>query len=81
MGPLVGLIIVIVVLIIGGIYFWLERLDKERQTPGGEVQNNLRSDILGREAETDDLASLEADAAILSGFSLDEELFELEKEL
>lgn len=52
MGPLIGSIIVIIILVIGAIYFWGDKLNKQ------EVTESQPAAALGA---TDDTATLEQD--------------------
>ncbi|MEK9182847.1 MAG: hypothetical protein AAB809_02085 [Patescibacteria group bacterium] len=64
-GALTGLIIIIIILVLGGIYLWKSSV-KEEVTPVG-----LENDISGT---PDDTASLEADVNNIDLESLDSEI-------
>ncbi len=63
-GAVIGSAIVIILLILGALYFWGEKLSEQEQTP---VQNNSVSatdavvEKLNQQSSSDDLSSIEAD--------------------
>ena len=58
-GPLIGSIIIIVVIALGGLYFWANELDKEAKHRAlREAQIDAQRAIA---SSTDDLGSIEAD--------------------
>nr|QBM02320.1 hypothetical protein [uncultured archaeon] len=57
LGPIIGIIIVVIVLIIGALYFWGEKLNKANDLPQGDTMvNNLKS-----QQNSDEVSSIEAD--------------------
>ena len=64
-GALTGLIIIVIILILGGIYFWKSGI-KEDPTPTGVEDNTSLA--------PDDTASLEADVNNIDLESLDSEI-------
>lgn len=77
-GPIIGSIIVILVIIAGGVYFWLERTDNSAEIEAllnEEVpaEDNVLSGL--QEVETsDDIDAIEADLEGTDLDSLDDEL-------
>ena len=57
-GPLIGSIIIIVVVSLGGLYFWADHLDKEAKI---RMDAQLQKQELAHASSTDDLPSIEAD--------------------
>jgi len=69
-GPLVGIVIIIILLIIGGVYLW-----QSRTTPEAIPQTSTSTDQivnqLGRQSTSTDLADIEADVNATNLDSLD----------
>ena len=77
MGPLIGSIIVVLLIVLGGLYFWGERLNKENAQSAATPDVAL--DTLRTQDTSDELAALEADAEATDFSSLNESL-DLEEE-
>ena len=50
-GPLVGIIIILVVIILGGLYFWGQRLERNNYNPEPEQQQEESVGVADLEAE------------------------------
>ncbi len=52
-GPIIGIIIVVIVLIIGALYFWGEKLNKEKiNVPANQTVSTVSNPVVG-DATTD----------------------------
>ena len=58
-GPLIGSIIIIVVIALGGVYFWAEQLNKDAKARAEKETFNKQQ--MMQASSTDDLVSIEAD--------------------
>ena len=79
-GPIIGIVIVVIVLIIGALYFWGQRLNREVPvTPSSdtsalqEEQSDPSVTALNSQSSSDDYASIESDlnATNVDGLSSD----------
>lgn len=77
MGAIVGVIIIVIVLILGGLYFWGERLYKE--SPAEPAAEGSAAPAEGGSLDT--AAALEAELNALDAGNSENELSEAEKEL
>ena len=59
-GPLVAVIIILVLIIVGGLYFLKERSSQPTYVPEVPAGDNV-TDALNQQGTTDDLSSIEAD--------------------
>lgn len=55
-GPLIGLLIIIIILVIGGIYFFNERVQKEDVGTGADTQTSVKPD----DQSIDNMSSIDA---------------------
>jgi hypothetical protein len=85
-GPIVGIAIIVIVLIIGGIYLWftaIERIEDEPQLPtiqsGGETDAIVNE--LNSQSTSDELLEIEADLYATDLESLDTEIEDILNEL
>ena len=85
-GPLVGVAIIIIVLIVGGIYFWSTAVDRDKETrqlptiqSGGETDAIVNQ--LNTQGISDEVADIEADLNLTDLENLDSELDVLLNEL
>jgi len=64
-GPAIGVIIIILVLILGGLYFWGERMNKGSEIPNPQVENSATPDTqtqnLQQQSSSDDVNAMDAD--------------------
>jgi len=64
-GPAIGVIIIILVLILGGLYFWGERMNKGSEIPNPQVENSVTPDAqtqnLQQQSSSDDVNAIDAD--------------------
>jgi flagellar basal body-associated protein FliL len=64
-GPAIGIIIIIAVIVIGGLYFWGQRVSKQKAVPTPEnnstttIDQNIQN--LQKQSSADDINSIEAD--------------------
>ncbi len=72
MGPIIGSVIVVLLIVLGGLYFWGERLNKEGAS--GAAAPDVAVETLRSQGTSDDVASLEADAAASDFSGIDEKL-------
>jgi hypothetical protein len=93
LGPIIGVLIVVLVLILGGLYLWGQSLmngpagseqiiprsiqNNEPETPRAEAD----ADILGTVSSSDELDAIDADLESTLLDSLDTELDEIDREL
>lgn len=71
-GPAIGIIVIIAVIVLGGLYFWGQRAEREKATPAQTeaTTSNQTSQTSGADADiqamntqssSDDVSSIEAD--------------------
>ena len=61
-GPVIGIIIIVLILILGGLYFWGEKLNLNngyQQTT--EETSDAQTDQLNEQSSSDNLSAIEAD--------------------
>lgn len=82
-GPVVGSIIIVLVIVLGGLYFWGSRLNREETLSGDDIRNSSDAALgqLVRQSNSDDLSAIEADAKATNLDGLDSEVNKIEKEL
>ncbi|MBL7045458.1 MAG: hypothetical protein ISR99_00245 [Parcubacteria group bacterium] len=83
-GPFVGIVIIVLVLVVGGLYFWGSKLSKERQdlvTPE-EIQAEADPSLeaLSTQSTSDAVADIEADLDTTDLGGLDAELADIDTE-
>ena len=71
-GPLVGIVIIIILLIIGGVYLWQSRTAPET-IPQTSTSTDQVVEQLGQQSTSTDLADIEADVNATDLDSLDAE--------
>lgn len=83
-GPIIGIIIIVAVLVIGGLYFWGSKLSKETQdsmTPEEIVaEEDAARTALETQSTSDTVESIEEDLNITDLEGLDAELGDIETE-
>jgi len=89
-GPILGVLIVVLVLILGGLYLWGGTIsDTEEMVEPGPIENNepetvrAKADeqILNTTSPSDEIGAIEADLESTNLDELDAELDEIEREL
>ena len=75
-GPIVGIIIVIIVLVIGALYFWGERLNKTESDSSQSISAEVGDPAVGaleKQSTSDELSSIEQDlnATAIDGLDAD----------
>ncbi len=83
-GPIVGAVIIVLILVLGGLYFWGERLNESQESLTAEQIEQTPDQTLAElkaQSESDELLDIEADAAATDLGNLDTELKNIETEL
>lgn len=83
-GPIVGAVIIVLILVLGGLYFWGERLNESQESLTAEQIEQTPDETLlelKTQGGSDELADIEADAAATDLENLDIELKNIEAEL
>jgi len=83
-GPIVGIIVIVVVLIFGGLYFWGQQIIKEGASPTSEEILNapdVKLNSLETQDTSDEINAIEKDLNATNLENLDEELMTIEQEL
>ncbi len=83
-GPIVGAVIIVLILVLGGLYFWGERLNQSQEALTAEQIEQAPDDSLAKlkaQGSSDELADIEADAAATDLEGLNAELKNIEAEL
>lgn len=80
-GSLIGIIIIIAIIVIGGLYFWGKQIN-DAQTPE-EIMNqpDPQAQSLREQGSSDDIQSIENDLEATQLNNLDAELEDIEQEL
>lgn len=84
MGPVVGIIIIVIILIVGAFYFWSTRLQPAIEAPQAGSQTTEADPFvsnLGAVGSSDDLGSIEADLNATNLDGLDSGLNSVDQEL
>ncbi len=76
-GPLIGIVIVIAIIVLGGMYFWGQRVEQT----GNAVEGDTATQSLQNQGTSDDLAAIETDVSSTQLDSLDSELGNIDAEL
>lgn len=86
-GPVIGISIIVLVLLVGGLYFWGEQAKKqerqETEQKAREIENapDSKTDRLNTQSSSDAASSIEADLSATDLNNLDEGTSEAEGEL
>ncbi len=87
-GPIVGIAIIIIVLLLGGLYFWGEQLKKEDELEkarqeAAQIENapDSKTDRLSAQGSSDAASAIEADLSATDLNNLDEGTTQAEAEL
>lgn len=81
-GPVIGIVIIVVVLVLGGLYFWGERIVNEQPTPEeiiGAPDQTLEN--LNMQGTSDEINAIESDLNATNLQNLDSEVRDIESEL
>ncbi|MDP2705154.1 MAG: hypothetical protein Q8O71_01995 [bacterium] len=78
-GPLVGIIIVVIIIVLGGMYFWGQRVDRSGIDP--MLENDAMTQSLENQSSSDDLTAIEADIDNTDLENLDAELNQINSDL
>ena len=89
MGPMLGIVIIVVLLVLGGFYFWGTQIkDKSQVQENAEVtaedianQEDTALDNLNTQSTSDEIDDIEADLDATDLESLDSELDAIDQEL
>jgi uncharacterized protein HemX len=70
-GPVIGIIIILAVIVLGGLYFWGQRTNETAQE-----EDNLAAELdeIGNQSSSDEVTAIEADLQSTDIESLDAEL-------
>jgi hypothetical protein len=82
-GPAIGIVIVIIIIILGGLYFWGQRIDRQRSSPEESVLNisGPSAEEILQQGTSDDISSIENDLGTTDIDTLGDELDAMEAEL
>ena len=83
-GPAIGVIIIILVLILGGLYFWGERMNKNTVMQNPQIEETASPDAqmmeLQQQSSSDDINSIDADLKATDVGSLGNETTDMNAE-
>jgi FtsZ-interacting cell division protein ZipA len=70
-GSIIGIIIIIAIIILGGLYFWGKRIEESKVQDDLLIQNATTSEVVTAEnvSSSDDMNSIEADLNSTTDFS------------
>lgn len=70
-GSIIGIIIIIAIIILGGLYFWGKRIEESKLQDDLLIQNATTSEVVTAEnvSSSDDMDSIEADLNATTDFS------------
>lgn len=77
-GPMVGLVIVVIIIILGGLYFWKEQTDKAYEDTMMEKDEVA---MINEQSSSDEVSLIEADLQATSINSIDTEYSAIDAEL
>ena len=72
-GPIIGIIVILVIIILGGLYFWSQREGNDTTINDATITDEALESI-NTQSELDDTASIEADLDATDIENLDAEL-------
>lgn len=78
-GPMVGLVIVIILIVLGGIYFWKEMEYKKNDV--GYDQNTDEMYAIQNQNDSDEINTIEADLEATNIDTIDSEINSIDTEL
>ncbi len=79
-GPTVGLVIVLILIILGGIYFWMKQSDY-KETAWTETNKDTDTQAFEQQSSSDEISSIEADLDSTDFNNLDQGYSEINAEL
>jgi hypothetical protein len=83
-GPVIGIIIIIAVIVIGGLYFWGQRISNEGEMTTKEIQEQIEDDQTAEELEmvgsSDEFVDIGADIDSTNFEGIDSGLDDLDSE-
>lgn len=83
-GPLVGVVIIILVLVLGGLYYWGQKINTEDQTVSPETITGADDPLLAelnQQSDADTTAAIETDLNATDLSNIDTELENIETEV
>ena len=79
-GPAIGIIIIILVILLGGLYFWGQRAEQQ-EIPQLETEEQMSEvDTLRTQSDSDEVTSIESDLNASDFDNLGNEMSEIEAE-
>lgn len=84
-GPVVGIIVIIALIVLGGLYFWSQRIEVRNEMEAQNVEQSSDSNVqpseeFGEQGSSDDVSSIEADLNATDVSSLGNEMDSIENE-
>ncbi len=70
-GPVVGLIVILVIIIVGGVYFWGQRVRTVTNEATQNSQQDAQTESLNTQGFTDETTSIESDLNITNFSNID----------
>lgn len=77
-GPIIGLIIILAIILIGGIYFWSSRINSKtdmtsdnNQNPPANNGESVSPEAIRNQSSSDETESIEADLNAFNGADID----------
>lgn len=67
-GPLVGLVVILVLIVLGGVYFWMNRTTPN---PANTPSASTTPESVRQQNDSDDINSIEADLRVYSESDID----------
>jgi len=85
-GPTIGIVIIVAILVLGGLYFWgktLVELDRDEAPTAEEIrgQEDPQKQALETQSNSDDISAIEGDVEATDFSQIDAELSDIEAEL
>jgi len=74
-GPIIGSVIIVILIILGGLYFWKSLIKENKVEENKEQVQNTNTDLTSVTKELEDITGTSTDETI------DQELQEIEKEI
>lgn len=74
LGPIIGIVIVILVLVLGALYFWGEKLNRESGVTNDVINAEAAESELSTQSSSDELSSIESDLEATDFSELDANL-------
>jgi uncharacterized protein HemX len=77
-GPIIGILVIIIIMVLGGLYFWGQRLDQQIQQTQEEVPQ--QSQTQDTQPTSDEVSSIEADLSATNFDTLGSEIDSIDAE-